>query len=272
MIKAQEKENDLSFELNEDILAFFNVGLNEEKITDDIKELINMKFKIKKYYINENGRKRRVLRVRKYKNDDIRKKIKIKFHKVLKNIINKNLKKAHSKKFFKFLPSIFTGNISKKLNSKYLEYTYKELLLTDFTLLPGDNTNKKVDYNNYVNNKETIEYLEQNDIISKNSGFELIKSIKYKDLFNTYLSSKQFEYAILELKNKNEKIDYIREYIRLSRTYLNYFSSNDNSEDKKIFKDDIFEEFRNCLSFESDSYSFESLDDSNLLFDDFKFL
>ena len=249
MIKVQEQENDLSFELNESVLAFFNVGLNEEKITDDIKELINMKFKIKKYYINENGRKRRVLRVRKYKNDDIRKKIKIKFHKVLKNIINKNLKKAHSKKFFKFLPSIFTGNISKKLNSKYLDYTYKELLLTDFTLLPGDNTNKKVDYNNYLNN-----------------------NIKYKDLFNNYLSSKQFEYAILELKNKNEKIDYIREYIRLSRTYLNYFSSNDNTEDKKIFENDIFEEFRNCLSFESDSYSFESLEDSNLLFDDIKFL
>lgn len=270
MIMDQEQENSLSFELNEDVLTFFNVGLKEENITDDIKELINMRFKTKKYYINEKGRKRRVLRVRKYKNDDIRKKIKIKFHKILKNIINKNLKKARSKKFFKYLPSIYTGNISKKLNSKYLDYTYKELLLTDFTQLPGDNKNKKVDYSNYINNKDTIEYLEQNETISKKSGFELIKNLKYKDLFNTYLLSKQFEHAILELKNKNEKIDYIREYVRLSRTYLNYFCSNDNTEDKKIIKNDAFEEFKNCHSFASDSYFFESFDGLDLFFDDYK--
>ena len=266
MIKEPEKENNLSFESNEGVLAFLNMGIKEEKIPNEIKKLIKRKFKIKKYYINENGRKRRVLRVRKFKNDDIRKKIKIKFHKVIKNIINKNLKKANSKKFFKFLPSIFTGNISKKLNSKYLEYTYKELLLTGFTLLPGENVSKKVDYNNYLNNKHTIEYLEQNEKISKNSGFDLIKNLKCKDLLNAYFSSRQFEFTILELKNKNETIDYIQEYIRLSRSYLKYFCTVDkpeDSEDKKLDNNNLNDEFE--YSFENDS-----IDDLGLLFYDYK--
>lgn len=39
---------------------------------------------------------------RKYKADDIRKKIKARFHKSIKNIINENLRKAGSKKLFTF--------------------------------------------------------------------------------------------------------------------------------------------------------------------------
>ena len=66
---------------------------------------------------------------RKFKSDDIRKKIKSRFHKTLKNIINANLKKAGSKKFFDFLPQCFIGNISKKVNSECLELTYKELFI-----------------------------------------------------------------------------------------------------------------------------------------------
>ena len=48
---------------------------------------------------------------RKYKPDDIRKKIKARFHKSIKTIINENLKKAGSKYFFSFLPQIFISSI-----------------------------------------------------------------------------------------------------------------------------------------------------------------
>ena len=116
-------------------------------------KIFKMKFKTKKYYINEKGKKRRIKKERKYKSDDIRKKIKVKFHKTIKNIINKNLKEVGSKKLFKFLPQIFMGNITQKFNYKYLEYSYKDLLLTDFTLCQNEYRNKKIDYNNYINNK-----------------------------------------------------------------------------------------------------------------------
>lgn len=220
-----------------EINEFLNKEIEkEEKEKNECDEIFKMKFKTKKYYINEKGKKRRIKKERKYKSDDIRKKIKVKFHKTIKNIINKNLKEVGSRKYFKFLPQIFMGNITQKFNYKYLEYSYKDLLLTDFALCQDEYRNKKIDYKNYLNNKDTVEYLEQNETISINSGFSLIKNMKYKDIINAYFSSKQFEYSILELKTKKENFNYIQDYIRLSKNYLDYFSHIEKAKeiDKEI--------------------------------------
>ena len=120
---------------------------------------------------------------------------------------------------------MFIGNISQKFNYNYLEFTYKDLLLTDFTICGKEYKNKKIDYNNYLNNKSTVEYLERNSEISINSGFDLIKNMKYKDILKAYFSSKQYEYSILELKNKKEDSNYIIDYMKLSETYLDYFTN-----------------------------------------------
>ena len=248
MEKIREKENNSLLEKTAQINEFLNKETEkDEKENNDCDEIFKMKFKTKKYYINENGKKRRIKRERKYKSDDIRKKIKVKFHKTIKNIINKNLKEVGSKKLFKFLPQIFMGNISQKFNYKYLEYSYKDLLLTDFSsLFQNEYKNKKIDFNNYINNKHTIEYLEENEEISINSGFYFIKDMKYKDMLEAYFSSKQFENSISELKNKNENIDYIQQYIKLSKEYLNYFGKNKKKEVKNL----LDEELGNYLTFD----------------------
>ena len=248
MEKIFKNENNFIFEQTRQIKEFLNKEIKKEE-NDDMKcdELLRMKFKTNKYYIDKNGKKRRKKRERKYKSDDIRKKIKVKFHKTIKNIINKNLKKVGSKKLFKFLPQFFMGNISKKFNYKYLEYSYKDLLLTDFSsLFQNEYKNKKIDFNNYINNKHTIEYLEENEEISINSGFYFIKDMKYKDMLEAYFSSKQFENSISELKNKNENIDYIQQYIKLSKEYLNYFGKNKKKEVKNL----LDEELGNYLTFD----------------------
>ena len=248
MEKIREKGNNCLLEKTAQINEFLNKETEkDEKDNNECDEIFKMKFKTKKYYINENGKKRRIKRERKYKSDDIRKKIKVKFHKTIKNIINKNLKEVGSKKLFKFLPQIFMGNISQKFNYKYLEYSYKDLLLTDFSsLFQNEYKNKKIDFNNYINNKHTIEYLEENEEISINSGFYFIKDMKYKDMLEAYFSSKQFENSIIELKNKNENIDYIQQYIKLSKEYLNYFGKNKKKEDKNL----LDEELGNYLTFD----------------------
>ena len=169
-----------------EINEFLNKEIEkEEKEKNECDEIFKMKFKTKKYYINEKGKKRRIKKERKYKSDDIRKKIKVKFHKTIKNIIN-------------------------------------------------------------INNKHTVEYLEENEEISINSGFYFIKDMKYKDMLEAYFSSKQFENSIIELKNKNESIDYIQKYIKLSKEYLNYFSSNK----KNDIKNSLNEELGNYLTFD----------------------
>ena len=209
---------------------------NSEKKLIDIKAEINkfklMKFKIRKYYLDHNGKRKIAKKKRKYKPDDIRKKIKVKFHKTLKNTINGNLKKAGSEKFFTFLPQIFIGNVSKGFNYKFLEYTYKELFSTDFTKYKDNDKDYKLNNKIYLKNIETLEYLEKNKEISKISGYYLIKNMKYKDILKAYFLSNQFEYSIIELKKKKENMDYIQEYIKLSNNYLEYFASVNESENK----------------------------------------
>lgn len=85
---------------------------NNEEISNYIDQIINtndfdFKFVTKKYYISSDGKKKRVKKKRKYKPDDIRKKIKVRFHKTLKNIINQNLKRYALKSFLIFFLNVF---------------------------------------------------------------------------------------------------------------------------------------------------------------------
>jgi hypothetical protein len=225
MNSEQIEDTCFPFDSNEEISPISPLQLNEvEENNNECSKLFKMKFKIRKYFLNEKGRKRREKKARKYKPDDIRKKIKVKFHKTLKLIMNNNLKTAGSRKFFKYFPQSFIGNITQKFNLKYLDYTFKELLLTDFSLSHDESRYKRADYKNYLTNKNTVKYLEENNLISINSGFDLIKDMKYKDIFRSYLSSKHFKNSIKELQTKNEDSYYIQEYIRLSKNYLEYFS------------------------------------------------
>ena len=239
MNSDQKEDTCFPFNSNEEIYQTSALELNEdEEKNNQRSKLFKMKFKIRKYYLNEQGRRRREKKGRKYKPDDIRKKIKVKFHKTLKLILNRNLKAAGSQKFFKYLPQSFVGNITQKFNLKYLDYTFKELFLTDFSLSHDESRYKKADYKNYLTNKNTIKYLEENNLISINSGFDLIKDMKYKDIFRSYFSSKHFEDSVKELETKNEDSYYIQEYIRLSRNYLEYFSGNDTTGDEDQIKEE----------------------------------
>ena len=170
---------------------------------------------------------------RKFKSDDIRKKIKVKFHRALKDIINENLKKAGSEELFTFLPQSFIGNISKIFNKKYMNLTYHELLSIDYTELKNNNIEEDMEQKQIIKNKNVLEYLKNNPEISNNSGYDIIKDMKYKDLLQLYFSSKEFENSIFQLKNKNESIEYIDSYIKLSQDYINFFSDTKNYTIKK---------------------------------------
>ena len=63
--------------------------------------------------------------------------------------------------------------------------------------------------------------------ISKNSGFDIIKNKKYKDLMRMYFSSKEFEDSILRLKQENEDREYIYEYIYRAKSYIQFYNNNE---------------------------------------------
>ena len=163
---------------------------------------------------------------RKYKPDDIRKKIKARFHKSIKNIVNENLRQAGSKYIFSFLPQIFISSISRDINHQVLNISYRDLIKTDFISNIDENKykNKRVDLMKYKNNLNVLEYLDKNPDISERSGFDIISKMKYGDLLEEYFNSEEFKKAINKLRQENEEEDYIKEYINKAKSYVKFFS------------------------------------------------
>ena len=197
---------------------------------------INSKFKIIDYYVDGNGKKKKQKKKRKFKPDDIRKKIKARFHKVIKNIINSKLKKAGSKKLFDFFPQSFITNITIKLNNNALNLTYEKLIEKDYTS-ETQTKKKNTDLEKYAKNMDVLNYLKENPEICENSEFEKLKNMKYIDILRAYFSSMEFEDSIVELYNKKEKIDYIEEYVNKALTYVNFFADNKKINNTKKMKD-----------------------------------
>ena len=189
------------------------------------------------------AKKEKFKRKRKFKPDDIRKKIKARFHKKLKNIINEKLKIAGSKEFFDFLPQSFLSNISKDKNKEVMKLTYRQILEKDFTIeLKENKLNKiKVDKEKYEKNLKVLKYLDENIQISNDSGFTIISNMTYADILKEYFLSQEFEQSILKLINENEKEDYIKEYFIKAKSYVKFFMKHkeiDYKEDSIIVSDE----------------------------------
>ena len=232
IIKAKVDDKCFPFTTGKGLInTFYDDSSKSDKYNDiqSIKEdsylkLANNTFIINRYAKDSEGKIKKTKKQRKFKSDDIRKKIKSNCHKIIKNIINENLKKAGSEEFFGFLPQSFLGNVSKIFNKKYMNSTYEDLLSIDFSKNQKTG-NLEIDQKNYNKNINVLNYLEKNPEISKISGFYKIKKMKYKDILNSYFLSKEFENTIDMLKNKNETSEYIIEYIFLAKKYINFFSN-----------------------------------------------
>ena len=101
-----------------------NIITNEKSSIDFISKKRKICNKFQVFHIAQKNRKVKLSighrHKRKYKPDDIRKKIKSRFHKSIKNIINENLRRAGSKYFFSFLPQIFICSIGREKNYQIL--------------------------------------------------------------------------------------------------------------------------------------------------------
>ena len=231
---------------NED---FSNLNSNDKSstISNSENDIYLMKFVTKKYYYSENGRRKRVKKKIKYKADIIRKKIKSRFHKAIKTLINQNLKKAGSKMLFDCLPQCFIGNITKLLNFKCFDFTYKDLLTTDFSSELNKYRHTAMDNAKYIKNLKVLQYLENNPEISKNSGFDIIKNMKYRDILNKYFISNEFDDSLNQLKAENETPEYIQSYIYTAKNYVNFYDNYNfdlikNNNNLFEEKEDEFEE------------------------------
>ena len=76
----------------------------------------------------------------------------------------------------------------------------------------------------YKHNLKVLKYLAKNIKISKKANFDNIKNMKYYEVFNEYLNSKEFEKEILKLK-RSENDFYIRNYISKAINLIDFFNN-----------------------------------------------
>ena len=142
---------------------------------------------------------------RKENKDLIRKKIKSKFYKEIKNQLNERFKRLNIKDKFDWPQSLII-NVEKSKNKKDLNTTLENLLL---------------------NNKILI--YQKNIGILKDSGLKNIFETNMKDLYTEYLKSKQFQDVIGKLIDEQNSYEYIHNYIQISKDFVEFY---ENTKDK----------------------------------------
>ena len=226
--KPQKKEKIFKVIYSNDS-SIFNYGIYDNYSKQMIYEALNQ---IKNKCLNKKRRslklffqfpkkphkKKKYIFTRKQNSDNIRKKIKARFLKSLKNGINRKLKKAGSKIIFAYLPQSFICNLSKDINKKVLNMSLQEIFAKNFC----NGKEREADLKNYKHNLFVLNYLENNKEISEKSNYNNIKNMKYSEIFNEYLKSKEFGLEISTLKQKKENEKYIKDYIVKALNLLNF--------------------------------------------------
>ena len=155
-----------------------------------------------------------VSKSRKSESDNIRKKIKVKFHQYLFTKTRELLKK--SKKKPRRFPQKFITSCSRKKNKEIFNLKYKELIQKSF----GKDES-------YVEpNRKIVKFVEKNKAEHKEL-YELLNTT-YKDLFQQYLDSPEFDALKGELSGKDGK-NYADMFEKISKEYIKYYYSDNNS-------------------------------------------
>ena len=217
----QKRFNRLRNSINIELYSEANVNASEP-LNENVNTFINSK-SLKNGNVNQKKKKKK----RKFKPDDIRKKIKARFHKTLKTILNKHLLSAGSQMVFDFLPQCFLVNITKKINHFVLKLTLKELIEFNFCkeLNEGGVRKKNVDIKKYLHNKMVLNYLDHNNEISQKSGFNMFSKKTYRELLKEYFASEEFLVSLKSLKIEGENDEYIFEYKKKALGYVSFFAN-----------------------------------------------
>ena len=153
---------------------------------------------------------------RKLKPDSLRKKIKARFHKKLRRIINAKLKEAGSKYFFDSFPQSFITNINIGFNRPLLNITMRELFQRTFGFKAKDR--EKIDYNIKV-----LKYIEDNPSIKNSNKIMEFLDSTYKEIILKYMEGNYLLEDIERLKQEGEKEDYINRYTFIYLHWVEFY-------------------------------------------------
>ena len=217
--KTRETEFDNKFiEIVEQ--KHFVIGENEFKIFNDYIENYEIKFKQKPIFkVIPLGKKRK----RKSMDDLTRKKIKVHFCREIILALNSLLKKLKIKKKFN-LPQSMRTNVTKIENKKCLNMSLKDVLAERY--FDKDKENDEICALIQEKNQKIFKILEK-------KGDGVINSLldeKMENIFNEYLKSKQFQNSINVLVRQCNSYEYIYNYIKVAKNFVEFFNSKKSKE------------------------------------------
>ena len=120
---------------------------------------------------------------------------------------------------FKKFPKKFIRNAVNHKNKEILDFTFEELI----KLAKSCNDNQLND-KDYLRNLEVLEELQsdKNREIMEKLGHDKILKMKYRDLFEDYLNSKEYNEKIKSLESKK---DILKSFKEISKVFLNTFNN-----------------------------------------------
>ena len=213
-----------------------NLNLSNSNFTSNIQELScpnnnfvstptdnNSRQKIKNFLFikTKEGKKKTINQkgfVRKLKPDSIRKKIKSRFHKKIRQIINNKLKEAGSKFLFDLFPQAFITNINIEFNRPLLNITMRELFQKSFGYKAKDR--EKINYNAKV-----IQYLENNPNIINNGFISEYLNSTYEEIIKKYMGGNYLLEDIKRLEKEGEDSDYISRYTFIAKKWIDFYKN-----------------------------------------------
>ena len=195
------------------LLNLTNSSLKESR--KKIKKIFDVIYPEKSNFdFNRSENTKRIIfikRRRRDKKDNILQKIKRAFfNNYLYNRINNLLKigkKSH--KFFYRFSKKFIIDMVKKNNKKLLDMTLRQII---------ENESKE-------GNKQNLNVLSSLKE-EKNDKLEELLNSKYRDIFEAYINSKEFDNEIIQLKAKDMTDSYIKNYIYLSKNFIKFFEGD----------------------------------------------
>ena len=120
---------------------------------------------------------------------------------------------------FKKFPKIFIRNAVNHKNKEILDFTFEELIK-----LAKSCNDSQLNDEDYLRNLEVLEELQsdENREIMEKLGYDKILKMKYRDLFEDYLNSKEYNEKIKSLESKK---DILKSFKEISKVFLNTFNN-----------------------------------------------
>ena len=161
-------------------------------------------------------KRRKIKGPRKGNSDNMRVKIKRCFYRNLKKKLNNILKKSGSRKYFDFFPSKFSSEINKKNFKIIVNMTLNEIFL-DKNLYKNENEDglRKYKHNSNVVKSEEVK---------NNEKLQEILNKTFRQLYEDYINSDDFNVDEINRLKKNNDEDYIQKYKITAKNLISFFS------------------------------------------------